>query len=90
MADEAIGPFLGVAGFCEHILEEKDNVLSAIRLIDRLILTLHEEMGEGAITDPYFLSFLITFKSFGLSALACRASCTAETYFLAEMFESMR
>lgn len=67
MADEALGPFFGMAAFCEYVLDEKDNVLSAIRIIDRVTLVLEEEMQEGAATTPYFVSCMIRFGSFRLS-----------------------
>lgn len=34
---ETEGPFLQAALFCEKVLQEKDNVVSAIRIVDRLI-----------------------------------------------------
>ena len=34
-AEESKGPFIKAAVFCERVLEEKDNVLSAIRIFDR-------------------------------------------------------
>lgn len=33
------GPYVQVAAFCEKVLQEKDNVVSAIRLVDRFIAT---------------------------------------------------
>jgi hypothetical protein len=30
------GPFVNVAVFCERVLQEKDNVLSAIRIVDQI------------------------------------------------------
>ncbi len=30
------GPYVSVAAFCERVLQEKDNVLSAIRIIDQI------------------------------------------------------
>ncbi|MGB9178919.1 MAG: hypothetical protein WCB68_06675 [Pyrinomonadaceae bacterium] len=67
MADEALGPFLGMAAFCEHILDEKDNVLSAIRLVDRITVMLNEPMTEDSSPFVYAISCLIKFGSFGLS-----------------------
>ena len=34
------GPFLCMAVFCERVLQEKDNVLSAIRIVDRFMQTI--------------------------------------------------
>ena len=33
------GPYLHAAHFCEKLLTEKDGVLSAIRIIDRITVT---------------------------------------------------
>ncbi len=33
------GPYLGMAILCERVLQEKDNVLSAIRIVDKIIQT---------------------------------------------------
>jgi hypothetical protein len=40
MSDVAGGPYVQAALFCERVLSEKDNVLSLIRIIDRLVLTI--------------------------------------------------
>jgi hypothetical protein len=34
------GPYLAAALFCENVIEDKENVLSAIRLVDRMLLNL--------------------------------------------------
>jgi len=39
------GPFLQIAVFCEKVLDEKDGVVSAIRIIERLKFSAS---GEGA------------------------------------------
>jgi hypothetical protein len=40
MKEDIGGPFLTMAVFCERVLQEKDGVLSAIRIIDRFIHTV--------------------------------------------------
>ena len=37
--EQPLEPCLRIAALCERVLEEKDNVLSLIRVIDRLIIT---------------------------------------------------
>jgi len=58
------GPFLTAALFCERVLQEKDGVLSAIRIIDRLT---HTRTGPDAPDAmPAFqvqISILTAFKS---------------------------
>lgn len=39
------GPFLQMAVICQHVLEEKDGVLSAIRVVDRFTI-------DGGPSDP--------------------------------------
>jgi hypothetical protein len=64
MKNDIGGPFLSSALFCERVLQEKDGVLSLIRIIDRLI---HNVSGEDAPDKmPSFkiqISILIGFKS---------------------------
>ena len=56
------GPFLQMAVFCERVLHEKDDVLSAIRIIDRFT---HTVSSAEVIMPPLKLEFsmLISFKS---------------------------
>jgi hypothetical protein len=60
------GPYLQAALLCERVMEEKDGVLSAIRIIDRLI---HTAMGPAtpATMAPltYAMTTLIILKSGG-------------------------
>lgn len=35
----ATGPFVAVATFCEKVLQDRDNVISVIRVVDQLIVT---------------------------------------------------
>jgi len=64
MKDSIGGPFLQAAFFCEKVLQEKDGVLSAIRIVDRFT---HSTSAEGAPDImPQFnigVSILIGFKS---------------------------
>lgn len=58
------GPFLAAAFFCERVLQEKDGVLSAIRIIDRFIHTITG--ADAPDKMPPFniqISILIAFKS---------------------------
>jgi hypothetical protein len=58
------GPFLNMAVFCEKVLQEKDGVLSAIRIVDRFT---HSTSFDGApdIMPPFNIgvSIVIGFKS---------------------------
>lgn len=58
------GPYLVTAVLCEKVLEEKDGVISAIRIVDRIV---HSAVGPEAPEEmppiPVNLIGLITFKS---------------------------
>lgn len=58
------GPFLQAAFFCEKVLQEKDGVMSAIRLVDRFTLASSAE-GAPDLMPPINIgiSILISFKS---------------------------
>ncbi len=64
MTTELEGPWLVAALLCEKVLEEKDSALSAIRIVDRIILNAS---GPGAPEKmpplPVQLTALISFKS---------------------------
>lgn len=45
LVSETEGPYLAAAVFCEKVLQEKDGVVSLIRVVDRLIF---EARGAGA------------------------------------------
>ncbi len=58
------GPFLSVACLCEKILEEKDGVKSAIRIVDRVTRTAAmPEPPEEMEPWQYSLKLLIKLKS---------------------------
>ena len=58
------GPFLTAALICERVLQEKDGVLSVIRIIDQLTHTIvARSMPEELPKVPFDLVFLISFKS---------------------------
>lgn len=58
------GPYVQVAAFCEKVLEEKDGVLSLIRVVDRIT---HTVAGPAAPSDmqpfPYQLMLVLTLKT---------------------------
>ena len=39
MINDREGPFMAAAFFCDKVLDEKDDVLSAIRIVNKIILT---------------------------------------------------
>lgn len=60
------GPFVGAALFCENVLEEKDGVHSAIRIVDRFMVdpVIPNIPGLPADAKPAFRTFLfVIFKS---------------------------
>ena len=64
MSNEVQGPYLLMAVLCERVLQEADGVLSVIRIIDRLTLTLK---GPGAPEQmppiPIAITAVLNFKS---------------------------
>jgi len=61
---ESSGPYLAAAFLCEKVLQEKDGVVSAIRLVDRFILTASgTQPPEKMPKLPVNLTMLIIFKS---------------------------
>lgn len=66
MKDSSGGPFLQAAIFCEKVLQEKDGVLSAIRLVDRFTLSSSAEGVPDLMPAINIgISILIAFKSGG-------------------------
>ena len=58
------GPYLNAALLCEKVLQEKDEVISAIRLVDRITLTAHASSSPETLPPlPVSLYALISFKS---------------------------
>ncbi len=58
------GPFLSVACLCEKVLEEKDGVKSAIRIVDRVTRTIAGPTPpEEMLPWQYRLKLLIKLKS---------------------------
>jgi hypothetical protein len=61
---ETGGPWLSMAVFCEKVLEDKDGVLSAIRIVDRFFLTASGPAApEKMPPTPFQFSALLAFKS---------------------------
>jgi hypothetical protein len=64
MKDGIGGPFLQAAFFCEKVLQEKDGVMSAIRLVDRFTLSSSAEGSPDLMPSINIgISILIAFKS---------------------------
>lgn len=64
MKENIGGPFLQMAVFCEKALQEKDGVMSAIRIVDRFTLTVSSEASPGSIpTMNLAINLIIAFKS---------------------------
>ncbi len=61
MTETVAGPYLAAALFCERVLEEKDGVLSIIRIIDRVI-----QSASGPSTPDQMPPL-----SYGLTVLIC-------------------
>ena len=61
---ESRGPYLAAAVLCEKVLQEKDGVLSAIRLVDRFIITASGTEPPGQMPKVNIsITALIIFKS---------------------------
>jgi len=59
-----VGPYVNVAVICEKVLQERDGVLTLVRIIDRLTLATTDvnapsELPEGKIA----VTFVVTLKS---------------------------
>lgn len=64
MNDGFGGPFLQMAVFCERVLQEKDGVLSAIRIVDRFAHAIHgAEFPEKMPPIKIDVAILIALKS---------------------------
>jgi len=46
------GPYVQVAAFCERVLEEKDGVLTAVRIIDRFTQVRPAPSQAGFVPQP--------------------------------------
>lgn len=58
------GPFLVAALICDRVLQEKDNVLSLVRIIDQLTHTVvGPSMPDELPKVSYNLTFFLSFKS---------------------------
>lgn len=69
MLDEVVKPYILIATFCEKILEEKDDVLSVMRLADRLTVPpIVLERPENIPTPLVSLQLLLKFMSLNYSA----------------------
>lgn len=61
---ESGGPYLAAAVLCEKVLQEKDGVVSAIRIVDRFIITgSGTQPPEKMPKLPVNMTMLIIFKS---------------------------
>lgn len=66
MSNGAGGPFIQVAAFCERVLQEQDGVLSAIRIIDRIIQTVQAAGTQAPDQMPqlkFDMFVVVCFKS---------------------------
>lgn len=64
MPSTSDGPYLALAILCEKVLQEKDNVLSAIRIIDKVTYSLTGSHPQEVSSPAIFNLFaLISFKS---------------------------
>jgi hypothetical protein len=59
------GPFLQMAVFCEKVLQEKDGVMSAIRIVDKFIIDMPSEDTETpqTIIPKIDINIMIALKS---------------------------
>lgn len=60
---DELGPYLNAAFICEKVLQERDGVMSAIRIIDRLTHTIPGANMDVMDPFPYQIALVVTFKS---------------------------
>lgn len=58
-----LGPYLNSAFICEKVLQERDGVMSAIRMIDRLTHAIPGGNVDVMAPFPYQFNLLLGFKS---------------------------
>ncbi|OGF57218.1 MAG: hypothetical protein A2Z21_02135 [Candidatus Fraserbacteria bacterium RBG_16_55_9] len=64
MARKHEGPYVAAAIFCDKLLKEEDGVLSAVRIVDRVIRTVKGPRAPEEMTAfPFKLGALISLKS---------------------------
>src|SRR5574341_341076 len=64
MPERIEGPYLAVAVLCERVLEERDGVLSIVRIVDRLTTTIAgPDAPERMPANPVNLTLLVGLKS---------------------------
>lgn len=69
MAEESKGPYLIMASFCEKVLQERDDVFTAIRLVDTLqLLAMSGEKPDEMPAVTIRAYFLVRFASENLTA----------------------
>jgi hypothetical protein len=60
---DELGPYLNAAFICERVLQERDGVMSAIRIIDRLTHTIPGANVDVMDPFPYEFTLFLGFKS---------------------------
>ena len=60
---DELGPYLNMAFICERVLQERDGVISAIRIIDRLTHAIPGGDVDVMAPFPYQFTLLLGFKS---------------------------
>ena len=64
MIEENTGPYLTAALICEKVLQEKDDVASIIRIVDRIVVTANASNSPEVMpTTTINLNILISLKS---------------------------
>lgn len=64
MTTESSGPYLVAALLCERVLQEKDETISVIRMVDRIVVTVNALGSPETIPPtPVNLNALISLKS---------------------------
>ena len=62
--NNSTGPYLNAALLCEKVLQEKDEVISIIRMVDRITLTTYASLSPDSLPPlPINLYALIALKS---------------------------
>lgn len=64
MTTESSGPYLVAALLCERVLQEKDETISVIRMVDRIVVTVNALGSPETIpSTPVNLNAFISLKS---------------------------
>jgi len=88
------GPFVQMATFCEKVLQERDGVLSVIRAVERVLVTVDApgapaELPEGTVFQTTLLLALKSGDAQGRYQVVLRAEQPDGTHLPEQTFDAM-